>query len=140
MNHRFRSILSSLALLLVCAAPLAALAQDPAPQVIEREDPGAETTSPDTNAAASAGEPESERIHVNAVVSIGHDSTLSADKIADAVVSVFGSSTADGEVREAVVSVFGDTRVNAPVGEGAVAVFGDLYINSKISGDAVAVL
>jgi uncharacterized RDD family membrane protein YckC len=75
-----------------------------------------------------------------AVVSIGHDSTLAAGEHADAVVSVFGSSTSAGEVNDAVVSVFGNTRVTGPVGDAAVAVLGSTSVDSHVKGEVVAVL
>jgi uncharacterized RDD family membrane protein YckC len=78
--------------------------------------------------------------HDNAVVSIGHDSHLAAGGHADAVVSVLGSSTSEGEVEDAVVSVFGDTRVTGPVGDAAVAVLGNTYVDSTVKGQVVAVL
>jgi uncharacterized RDD family membrane protein YckC len=63
---------------------------------------------------------------------------LSGEK-ADSVVSVFGSSTSEGEAVD-VVSVMGNTRVTGPVHDSAVAVLGNAYINSKVDGDVVAVL
>jgi RDD family len=77
--------------------------------------------------------------HDNDVVNIGSNSNLASGEQADSVVSIFGSSTSDGEAGN-VVSVFGDTRVTGEVHDSAVAVFGDSYIDGKIDGDAVAVL
>ena len=77
--------------------------------------------------------------HDNDVVNIGSDSKLASGEQADSVVSIFGSSTSDGEAGN-VVSVFGDTRVTGEVHDSAVAVFGNTYIDGKIDGDAVAVL
>ncbi|HTP38937.1 MAG TPA: RDD family protein [Steroidobacteraceae bacterium] len=76
----------------------------------------------------------------DARVSIGHDTSLPADEEADAVVSVFGSSTTAGTVHDSVVSVLGDTRVTGPVGDSAVAVLGSTYVNSPVKGAVVAVL
>ncbi len=77
----------------------------------------------------------------NALVSVGHNSTLGAGEQADAVVSVFGSSTSAGDVADAVVSIMGDTRVTGgTVGDAAVAVLGNTYVNGKVGGDVVAVL
>jgi uncharacterized RDD family membrane protein YckC len=73
------------------------------------------------------------------VVNIGSDSDLASGQKADSVVSLFGSSTSDGEAGD-VVSVFGDTRVTGEVHDNAVAVFGNTYIDGKIDGDAVSVL
>jgi uncharacterized RDD family membrane protein YckC len=74
------------------------------------------------------------------IVSIGHDATLEKGKMADAVVAIFGSSTADGDVADSVVAVFGDVRVTGTVGNGAVAVLGNVYVDSKVDGNVVAVL
>ena len=73
------------------------------------------------------------------IVSIGHSSHLESGQKADSVVSVFGSSTSDGEAGD-VVSVIGNTRVTGPVGDTAVAVMGNVYVDAKVNGDVVAVL
>ena len=73
------------------------------------------------------------------IVSIGHSSHLEAGQKAESVVSVFGSSTSDGEADD-VVSVFGNTRVTGPVSDTAVAVLGNNYVDSKVDGDVVAVM
>lgn len=73
------------------------------------------------------------------LVNVGHDSTLAEGQKSDSVVSIFGSSTSDGETDD-VVSVFGDTRVTGTVHDSAVAVVGDVYIDGKVEGNAVAVL
>jgi uncharacterized RDD family membrane protein YckC len=75
----------------------------------------------------------------NDIVSVGHNSHLGAGEKADSVVSVFGSSTSEGEAID-VVSVLGNTRVTGPVHDSVVAVLGNLYIDSKVEGNAVAVL
>jgi uncharacterized RDD family membrane protein YckC len=77
--------------------------------------------------------------HNNAVVAIGHDSTLASGKRATTVVSVLGSSTSAGEVDEAVVSVLGNTHVTGPVGDSAVAVFGNTYVDSRVGDSVIAV-
>ena len=73
------------------------------------------------------------------VVSVGHSSHLESGQKADSVVSVFGSSTSDGEAVD-VVSVIGNTRVTGPVSDTAVAVMGNNYVDSKVDGDVIAVL
>jgi uncharacterized RDD family membrane protein YckC len=73
------------------------------------------------------------------LVSVGHSSHLESGQKADSVVSVFGSSTSDGEAVD-VVSVIGNTRVTGPVSDTAVAVMGNNYVDSKVDGDVVAVL
>jgi uncharacterized RDD family membrane protein YckC len=77
--------------------------------------------------------------HGNDVFNIGGDSDLASGRTADSVVSIFGSSSSDGEAGD-VVSIFGDTRVTGDVHDSAVAVFGNTYIDGKIDGDAVSVL
>lgn len=77
--------------------------------------------------------------HGNDVVNIGSDSNLASGQKADSVVSVFGSSSSDGEAGD-VVSIFGDTKITGEVHDSAVAVFGNTYIDGKIDGDAVSVL
>ena len=73
------------------------------------------------------------------VVSIGHSSHLESGQRADSVVSVFGSSTSDGEAED-VVSVIGNTRVTGPVGDTAVAVMGNTFVDAKVNGNVIAVL
>jgi uncharacterized RDD family membrane protein YckC len=72
-------------------------------------------------------------------VNIGHDTTLQEGETADSVVSVFGSSTSDGNAGD-VVSILGDTRVTGEVSDSAVAVLGNTYIDGKVAGDTVTVL
>ncbi|HTX04759.1 MAG TPA: RDD family protein [Steroidobacteraceae bacterium] len=74
------------------------------------------------------------------IVSIGHASILPAGQSAEDVVSVFGSTTADGDVSDSAVAVLGDLTVNGHVSQEAVAVLGDVYINGKVDGDVTAVL
>ena len=73
------------------------------------------------------------------IVALGHGGHLEAGQKADSVVSIFGSSTSEGEAGD-VVSILGNTRVTGPVGDSAVAVLGSAYIDSKVKGDVVAVL
>src|SRR6266481_4254800 len=47
--------------------------------------------------------------HGNDLVNIGHDSNLPRGETANSIVSIFGSSTSDGEAA-AVVSIIGHTR------------------------------
>jgi uncharacterized RDD family membrane protein YckC len=55
------------------------------------------------------------------------------------VVSVFGSSTSDGNAGD-VVSILGDTRITGEVSDSAVAVLGNSTIDGKVNGDTVTVL
>src|SRR6266404_5584885 len=79
------------------------------------------------------------RPHGNDLVNIGHDSNLPRGETANSVVSIFGSSTSDGEAAD-VVSIIGDTRVTGEVSDSAVAILGNAYIDGKVDGDAVTVL
>ncbi|NNM62337.1 MAG: hypothetical protein HKM03_09220, partial [Steroidobacteraceae bacterium] len=72
------------------------------------------------------------------LVSFGHDSRLAAGRRGDAVVSIFGSSTDEGQARS-VVSIFGNTSVTGTAGDSAVAVFGNTYFDGRTRGDVVAV-
>ncbi|MEP6547418.1 MAG: RDD family protein [Gammaproteobacteria bacterium] len=83
--------------------------------------------------------PHEERGHGSDLVNLGHDSNLPRGEKADSVVSIFGSSTSDGEAGE-VVSIFGDTRVTGDVSDGTVSVLGNTYVDGKVDGDVVAVL
>jgi uncharacterized RDD family membrane protein YckC len=74
-----------------------------------------------------------------AMVNFGHGSHLPSGQRADSVVSIFGSSTSEGEADD-VVSILGNTRVTGPVSDSAVAVIGNAYVDSKVDGDVVAVL
>jgi uncharacterized RDD family membrane protein YckC len=77
--------------------------------------------------------------HGRDLVNIGHDSDLPAGERADSVVSVIGSSSAEGDASD-VVSVFGNTTVTGSVRHSAVAVFGNTVIDGPVDGDAVSVL
>ena len=98
------------------------------------------TAGADDDAANDADGKGDRKGRDDALVSIGHDSTLESGKHASAVVSVFGSSTSAGEVDDAVVSVVGNTRVTGPVGDSAVAVLGSTYVDSTVGDSVVAVL
>ena len=159
-----RRLLSILAVLTLCAtahralalSPEANAAPDPAAAAIAASAAPAVAAPAPADAAADledgqhndddhqaahehdAGHDERHLHGGDDLVSFGRDSILALGRKADSVVSIFGSSTSDGEATD-VVSVFGDTRVTGPLHDSAVAVFGKLYIDSKIEGDAVAV-
>src|SRR5882672_9343070 len=130
-------LLLAIALANLLAVPHAAYAK-PAEPAAATEVPAAATdtaAAPEAKDAEDAGHKHSD----NALVSIGHDSTLAAGEHATAVISVLGSSTSAGEVDDAVVSVLGSTRVTGPVGNAAVAVLGDTYVDSYVGDSVVAV-
>jgi uncharacterized RDD family membrane protein YckC len=121
-------------------------AQEPAPAAAEADkSPELEVEADDDDAAP----PAKERDEVapfrwrsrseNVIVHIGEDSHLPKNERADAVVSIFGSASSDGEVDEVVVSVFGDTHAAGPVGQSVVAVFGSTYANEYVGDQVVAV-
>lgn len=128
--------------------PPAASAQQADPAQPEQATPQAEAPSPSLEVEvekAAPSEDEDREIEEReprgpdhqAIVHFGGDSFLAANESADAVVSVFGSSTSEGDVREGVVSVFGDTRVTGSAHE-VVSVFGDTYVNGRVHGEVVA--
>jgi uncharacterized RDD family membrane protein YckC len=146
MNTSLLQRLSFLAVLPLCALIVMAAAQ--------AAEPPATPEPPDTAASAPAADASDwqdalewhghrsrhrHHGHGNDVVNIGSDSNLASGQKADSVVSIFGSSTSDGEAGD-VVSIFGDTRTTGEVHDSAVAVFGNTYIDGKIDGDAVSVL
>lgn len=84
---------------------------------------------------------DSKRHSNNERVSFGSDSTLAEGESAEAVVSIFGSSTSAGEVSDAVVSIMGSSRVTGgTVGGAVVSVLGNTYINGHVKGEVVAIL
>jgi uncharacterized RDD family membrane protein YckC len=145
MHPLFRTILIAGLLALCTAVPVRA--QEPEEPAVEA--PAAEE-APDVEAveepAADASDEDSiewsdeDRHSSKSVVSVGDNSILSEGEHANAVVSVFGSSTAAGKVDDAVVSVFGDARATGRVGSAVVAVFGDAYVNNYVGESVVAVL
>jgi len=76
--------------------------------------------------------------HSHDLVNLGHDSDLAAGERADSVVSIFGSSTVQGDAAE-VVSILGNTTVTGSVRQSAVAVLGDTLIDGPVDGDVVSV-
>ena len=77
----------------------------------------------------------------NERVSFGGDSKLAEGETAQAVVSIFGSSTSAGTVHDAVVSVLGSSRVTGgTVGDAVVSVLGNTYVNAEVRGEVVAVM
>ncbi|HEY1313506.1 MAG TPA: polymer-forming cytoskeletal protein, partial [Steroidobacteraceae bacterium] len=131
-------------ILLACAAARAA-------QPSGAQSAAEDSDTPAASAAAAASEnsdwqdqsPPRRHRHSHGeggdVVNIGHDSTLPQGQKSDSVVSVFGSSSSEGETDD-VVAVFGDTRATGIVHDNVVSVFGNVYIDGKLEGDAVAVL
>jgi uncharacterized RDD family membrane protein YckC len=73
-------------------------------------------------------------------VNIGHDSNLPRGQSADSVVSIFGSSTSEGQAGN-VVSVLGNTYIDGKVDDNAVAVLGNVELgpHAEIEGNVVAI-
>lgn len=129
------------ALLAVCLTAPAFAQEVPEPPTPEL--PGEPAQAPDApeldverTAPNDTGSPYHRRL--GAVVRFGSNAHVRANESADAAVSIFGSSTSEGEIRDAIVSIFGDTRALGPVGDAAVAIFGNVYINGSV-GEVVAV-
>ncbi|MDQ5978914.1 MAG: hypothetical protein QG602_1888 [Verrucomicrobiota bacterium] len=77
----------------------------------------------------------------NERVSFGSNSTLAEGEVAQAVISIFGSSTSAGEVRGEVVSILGGSRVEGgTVGGEVVSILGNTYINGEVRGEVVTVM
>jgi uncharacterized RDD family membrane protein YckC len=122
---------------------------EPSSPVAAPEEPSSTAAAPgDGSWESSRDRPDGARRHRrgehygrggNDVVSIGHDSKLEAGAQADSVVSVFGSSTDEGDSVD-VVSVLGNSRVTGTVRADVVSVLGTTYVDGKIGGDAVAVV
>jgi uncharacterized RDD family membrane protein YckC len=153
MNASPRFLVITAALACMFATSVSAIAPDAhtgAPQSSAAPTPPGPASSPGQDAGAELQFSTDDHDHVfkwkhdhhgdgQNKANIGHDSYLAKDQHADALVSIFGSSTSDGDVSDAVVSIFGNTRVTGPVGDAAVAVFGNTYVDSKIGDAAVAV-
>jgi uncharacterized RDD family membrane protein YckC len=143
------------------AAEAPAATENPAGQLRELgadDKSGTEPAKTETKRSRHASIQLGGRHSENERVSFFQDSTLAAGENADAVVSVFGSSTSAGEVGgavvsvigsstssgnvvDAVVSVIGSTRVTGgTVGDAAVAVLGNNYVDGHVKGEVVAVL
>ena len=126
-------------------AAVAAKADDKAAEPVEESaEKPEETDATPAVEPAPADQPHhnSNRRHGdNPRISIIQDAPLAAGEQADALVSIFGSSTSAGDVANAVVSVIGTTRITGgTVGDAAVAVLGNVYVNGHVKGEVVAVL
>lgn len=156
MNHLLRSLLliAMLSCLGLAHSPATA-AQEPTPTAVEKEEGiqieiqrernDVERELHEAERALEEFDAQMERrwgprdpSHDNVVINIGADSSLAADQKADAVVAIFGSASAAGDVYEAVVAVGGDARATGTVGEGVVAVLGDVFVDGRVTGDVVA--
>ncbi|HYP18113.1 MAG TPA: hypothetical protein VEQ65_12950, partial [Opitutus sp.] len=116
---------------------------------LEDADPSADE-APDAPAPDAAPEPEDaqpERAeqhsrhshhHGSERVAFWHDATLAEGEFADAVVSIFGSSTSAGEVGDAMVSIFGSSTSTGRVGDAVVSVMGRSRVSGGRVGDVVA--
>lgn len=130
------------ALLAACLIAPAFAQETPEPPTTEApsEAPPATPDAPELDVERTApndtGSPHHRRL--GAVVRFGSNAHVRANESAETAVSIFGSSTSEGEIRDAIVSIFGDTRALGPVGDAAVAVFGSVYVNGSV-GDVVAV-
>lgn len=118
-------------------------------EIVATDDTHPEAAVEVTEESEASDKPEKQRTYShrsqrrgnNERVSFGGDSTLAAGEKADAVVSIFGSSTSAGEVHDAVVSVIGSSRVTGgTVGDAVVSVMGNTYVNGHVRGEVVAVM
>lgn len=129
-----------------CALALAGVAQEPSPtpvEPVEKEAPLRRLDNQPEQPAKSGAAPErrsrmnngSDNIPVGDHYVPAHTRTREA-------ISIFGSTTVDGEATSDAVSIFGNTTIgpDATVGGAAVAIFGSLKIDGPVDDNAVAVL
>ena len=79
------------------------------------------------------------RSHGDELVNFGSDSDLPAGAHADSVVSIFGSTSNEGDAGD-MVAILGDTRTSGQVKDSAVAVLGNVHVDGPVGGEVVAVL
>jgi uncharacterized RDD family membrane protein YckC len=136
--------------------PVAARSTEDKPQVTATEPPAAVAPEAKPEEAAAEATPATEPLQEkadeprrhrrshrsgNERVSFGGNSTLAEGETAEAVISIFGSSTSSGEVADAVVSIIGSSRVEGgTVGDAVVSVLGNTYVNGEVRGEVVAVM
>jgi hypothetical protein len=74
------------------------------------------------------------------IINVGDDSKLPVNETAAAVISIFGSAEAAGDVYEAVIALGGNARATGSVGEAVVALMGDVYVDGKVGEAVIAVM
>lgn len=111
---------------------------------LDQAAPNEPTTAGPTAAEDSSSEPvrRRSRYRTNGSEFPFGDHTVTKESRIHELVSIFGSSTVDGQVLSDAVSVGGDTLISRDgrVGGGAVAVLGRLESQGTINGQAVSVL
>jgi uncharacterized RDD family membrane protein YckC len=125
---------------IVCCSwwALPSAAQDPAPAQPAPDATAAEPQEPTVEETTE--QPERRRRRQGTIVNFGENAYLGKDESAEALVTVGGSATSEGEVSESVVAVFGNAHVSGSVADEAVAVFGDLYVDGTVGSEAVAIM
>ena len=145
MNHSLRSWFFIAMLALTALTHNDAFAQEPPPPP-----PAPEVVPPDLDVEIERANDEAERAmreaerarewlgrnRDNVVLHIGDDSKLPVNETAAAVISIFGSAEAAGDVYEAVIAIGGNAKATGSVGEGVVALLGNAYVDGKV-GEAV---
>jgi uncharacterized RDD family membrane protein YckC len=159
MNHSLRSLLLIAMLALGGLTHTDAFAQQtpppPAPQEpaapgvppnIEVEIERAQEAADDAMREADRAAREAEsawrrgRNNDNVVIHIGDDSKLPSNETAAAVISIFGSAEAAGDVYEVVLALGGDARATGSVGEAVVALLGNTYVDGRVGEAVIAVM
>jgi uncharacterized RDD family membrane protein YckC len=74
------------------------------------------------------------------VVSFGRDAVLEAGEVANSVVAISASATAEGTVRESIVAIAGDVSAGGPVGDAAVAILGNATAKAQVRNAVVSIL
>jgi uncharacterized RDD family membrane protein YckC len=149
MNHSLRSLLLLAMLALTGLTHTDAFAQQPPPPP-----PEPAVVPPDLDVEIERAQEEADRAmreaerarewrgrnHDNVVIHIGDDSKLPINETAAAVISIFGSAEAAGDVYEAVIAIGGNAKATGSVGEGVVALLGNVYVDGKVGEAVVAVM
>jgi uncharacterized RDD family membrane protein YckC len=153
MNHSLRSWLWIAMLAISGLTHTDAFAQQPAPPAapeppdlpnveleVRRIESEAEQAVREAEREAERAREWHGRDHESVVIHIGDDSKLPANESAAAVISIFGSAEAEGDVYEVVIAMGGNARATGSVGEAVVAMLGDTYVDGKVGEAVIAIM
>jgi uncharacterized RDD family membrane protein YckC len=74
------------------------------------------------------------------IVAFGRDAVLEAGEVANSVVAIGASASAEGTVRQSIVAIAGDVTAGGPVGETAVAILGNATAKAQVRDAVVSIL
>lgn len=149
MNHPFRSLWLIAMLGWLGLAHTDAFAQQPPPPAPAEPSPPVDIQLEVERSQDAADEAMRKAQRViewqgrhpdNVLLHIGDDSKLLTGEAAAAVISVFGSAEAAGDVYEAVIAIGGNARTTGSVGEAVIAVLGDAYVDGKVGEGVIALM